>query len=108
MRKAINSSERQRGKSIAVSGLKEYEETLNSRLIFELRHEMEMKYANICYMEEMLGPTKHLENILIKLEIGHFQLYKCRCPNPDRMTDEEILKASGFNESQFDFSLVGD
>jgi hypothetical protein len=99
IRKSLNASERQRGKSLAVSGLKDHEDTLDKDLIKNLRWNLEEKLSSECYQKEILDPAHLLNETLLKLGIGKFELYKlhkCDCPDPINYSDEEILRLSGY------------
>jgi hypothetical protein len=95
-RNYFNKSERQRGKSIAVSGVDEYEQQHDPQLIRDLRWNMEMELANQCRADHDDCPSTGLALILRKIGVGRFRLYKCTCINPDKLTDEDILKRYGY------------
>lgn len=95
-RRALNGSERQRGKREAVSGVAEYETAINPKFIQEQRWNIEIEHADACYIKEKTGIHNYLSTMLNLLGVGNFNLYKCNCENPDRLSDEEILKIAGF------------
>lgn len=94
-RKSLNASERQRGKSEAVSGLRDWNLGRDKELIDTLRWNMEIDLADECYRKELTDPTKLITEILQKLGIGRFNLHKYTCPLPERLSDEEVLSRSG-------------
>lgn len=96
IRKNLNSSERWRGKREAVSGVEEYEEMQNQDLLKNLRWNLEHELADQCYMKEKFGPEAKLSTVLQKLGIGKFNLHRCTCELPERLSDEEILKRNGY------------
>lgn len=79
-----------------MSGLEEYKTKLDKEIIATLRYNMEIDQGMKCDMDERIGPHKGLEYLLKKIGVGSFNLFKCRCTNIDSLSDEEILRASGF------------
>jgi hypothetical protein len=90
IRKNLNSSERIKAKL-------NIRKTLDGRFmdIRELRWELEMSQSSQCHTNEFAGPQRHIENMLLKLGVGEFYLYKCTCINYDTYSNEQILKMFG-------------
>ena len=96
IRKHLNSSERTRGKIEAK--LKTQEAFLSKSEIREIRWDIEMSQSIECHNKEKYGVHKHLENILEKLDVGEFYLYKCTCANYDNLSDQEIIDKANLGE----------
>lgn len=96
IRKQLNSSERQRGKLEAVSGKKEYEISHDNEFIDALRWNMEMELADECWRKELTCVSVGLATLLMKLDVGKFNLHKCTCSRPEKLSNEEILKRYGY------------
>lgn len=89
IRKQLNSSERIRGKAETRTQL---ENSFLSKVeIQSIRWDIEMSQSIDCHNKERYGVHRHIENILVKLEVGEFSLYKCECRNYDNLSDKEIL-----------------
>lgn len=95
-RKSLNSSERQSGKKAAVSGIEEYERSIDPDFISQQRWNIGIEHANACYIKEKTGIHNYMSTILYNLGVGKFNLYKCTCLKIDTLSDEEILKIAGF------------
>jgi hypothetical protein len=89
IRKQLNSSERIRGKVEARTQLEN--SFLSKTEIQSIRWDIEMSQSIECHNKEKYGVHKHIENILEKLDVGEFYLYKCTCKNYDDLSDKEIL-----------------
>jgi len=96
IRKSLNSSERQYGKSVAASGLDEYESLIGGNIITHLRWNMEIELSEECYRKEITDPVREIQQILNKLNVGCFDLHKCTCHLPENLSDKEILKRAGY------------
>lgn len=96
LKKHLNSSERQRGNSEAVSGIKEYEDMFSPELISYLRWGLESEHSSKCYEKEVTGVEFRFAKTLQRFGLPWANSYKCKCPKFDKMTDEEILKISGY------------
>lgn len=94
IRKSLNSSERQRGKSEAVSQLNGYEDILDD--IQRLRWNLEIDLSSKCLDAELYGPEADLSRMLRNLGVGDFNLHRCTCEKIDDLSDNEILRRSGF------------
>lgn len=90
IKKSLNSSERIKTK-------KQIQKTINDRysVVDELRWELETKQCIECHQREIFGPHAHIQNILILLDVGDFDLYKCNCIDFYKLSDEEVLRMSG-------------
>jgi hypothetical protein len=90
IRKNLNSSERIKVK-------KQIKKTLNDRhnIVEELRWELEMRQSVECHKNELHGPHLYMQNMLALLDVGDFDLYKCKCLDVFKISDEEILKMFG-------------
>jgi len=96
IRKSLNSSERQRGKSEAMSAQKDFELYYDKAFINNLRRNMEYELADKCWKKEVTDPTRFISVILKKLGMGWHNLHKCTCPRPEKLSDIEVLHRSGF------------
>lgn len=95
-RKYLNSSERQRGRSIAVSELEEYEYNRSDEELHRLRWNLEIKLSHECYLKEVHSPEYKFSQTLIRLGLPVVNIpHKCDCPLPEKLSDEEILKLNG-------------
>ena len=95
IRKSLNSSERQHGRSIAVSELDEYEHLLSDETLSDLRWELEIKFSNECYRKEINSPEYKFALTLKRFGLPWVNPHKCTCPLPEHLSDEEVLKLSG-------------
>lgn len=95
IRKSLNSSERQRGRSIAVSELNEYESMFSEETLSALRWNLEMKLSNDCYNKEVNSPEYNLALTFERFGLPWVNPHKCTCPLPENLSDEEVLKLSG-------------
>jgi hypothetical protein len=90
IRKNLNSSERWKAKN-------QVAKTLNDRqdIVEDLRWELEARQSIECHQNEIFGPHTYMQNMLALLDVGDFDLYKCKCIDVYKMTDDEILKHFG-------------
>jgi len=95
MRKLGNAKIRQHNKSVAVSGMREFNESRSPSFIKNLRWNLEEKYSSECHFKEYYGHAAKLADFLRLLGIGDFHLRRCTCPDLDKLPDSEILKLSG-------------
>lgn len=94
IRKPLNSSERQRGKREAYTGVDSV--MFTKTLIQHLRWDYEQTLSNECSRKERRCPSRELSMLLMKLKVGDFRLFKCECIDPDSLSDDEILKYFGY------------
>lgn len=92
IRKNLNSSERWRGKRNTEKELEEF----NNTDVKNLRWNMEIEQSDICWEDECLGFANRLADTLYNLGLGSFNLHKCTCEKFSDLSDEEILKRSGY------------
>lgn len=95
IRKSLNSSERQRGRSIAVSELDEYQFYKSEDEMQLLRWDLEIKLANDCYRKEVNSSEYKFALTLKRFGLPWVNPHKCTCPRPEDLSDEEVLKLSG-------------
>jgi hypothetical protein len=90
IRKNLNSSERIKVK-------KQIKKTLNDRhnIAEELRWELEARQSIECHQNELHGPHLYIATMLALLDVGDFDLYKCKCLDVFKIPDEQILKMFG-------------
>ena len=89
IRKQLNSSERLRGK--IETRLQLEDSFLSKTEIQSIRWDIEMSQSIDCHNKDRFGVHKGVENILVKLDVGDFSLFKCTCRNYDDLSDKEIL-----------------
>jgi len=90
IRKSLNSSERIKAKNII-------RKTINDRkvIVDELRWDLEAKQSTECHQNQIFGPHRHIENMLLLLDVGDFVIYKCTCVDLHKLNDEQILRLCG-------------
>lgn len=90
IRKNLNSSERIKAK-------KQIKKTISDRygVVDELRWHLEIEQSTECHQNEIFGPHTYIQNILALLDVGDFDLYKCKCIDIFKLKDEEILRLCG-------------
>lgn len=90
IRKSLNSSER-------TKTARQIKKTLNDRvdMVDKLRWDLEMKQSIECHQNELFGPHLYMQNMLVLLGVGDFDLYKCKCIDLYKLKDEEILRLCG-------------
>jgi len=99
IRKALNSSERQYAKREISDILEEVHLTTKERkkLIQDLRWDIEMKLVVDCAYKEAYGPENKLAETLKRIGFPEvYHLHKCTCIDPDNLSDEDVLKMSGY------------
>ena len=96
IRKSLNASERQRGRSIAVSEMREHNDLFNDKFIKDLRYDLEFEHADKCWRKERSAPETKFANTLARFGLPHVRPYKCRCVSPDKMSKKDILKHFGY------------
>ena len=95
IRKSLNSSERQRGRSLAVSELEQYNDMYSDEFLSNLRWNLEIKLSNDCYRKEINSPEYKLAKTFSRFGLPWVNPHKCTCPRPEDLSDEEILRLSG-------------
>lgn len=93
--RGLKKSARQANRSIAVSELEEYEEMFDPEFISNLKWNLEMKLSNDCYEKEVNSPEYKFAITLKRFGLPFVNPHKCTCPNPDKLSDKEILELSG-------------
>lgn len=90
IRKNLNSSERWKAR-------KQISKTLDNRqnIVDTLRWEIETKQSIECHQNEIFGPHTYMQTMLALLGVGDFDLYKCKCIDVYKLSDEEVLKMFG-------------
>jgi hypothetical protein len=90
IRKQLNSSERIKTRS-------QIKKNLDDRLewVQELRWELELEQSSECHHNEIFGPHTYMQTMLALLDVGDFDLYRCRCVDVFKIPDEQVLKMFG-------------
>lgn len=90
IRKNLNSSERLKARNQIAKTLNDRQDSVN-----ELRWEIEREQSSECHHNELFGPHVYIENMLALLDVGEFSLYKCKCIDVYKLSDEEVLRMFG-------------
>jgi len=90
IRKQLNSSERIKTKNQIRKNISDRVE-----IVQELRWELELRQSSECHQNEIFGPHVYMQTMLALLDVGDFDLYRCKCIDVHKIPDEQILKMFG-------------